>query len=123
MMLRTLPLFLLAAFTSAQDEKDVRASKEPTAFEFGSKKVKHSIDLKEIRKGNPRWPADPRDRIPAIYKPKITTAQDAERVLKKSDRILGVVIEDEARAYPLFILQVHEMCNDRLAGRPIAPNF
>ena len=113
-MVRTLPLFLLAAFASAQ---------EPTAFEFRNKTVKHSIDLKEIRKGNPRWPADPRDKIPAIYKPEITTAKDAARFLKGSDRVLGIVIEGEARAYPLFILQVHEMCNDRLAGRPIAPNY
>jgi len=95
----------------------------PTAFDFKSADVKHAIDLKEIRKGNPRWPADPRDRIPPIWKPAITTAKDAGRFLLGSDRVLGVVIEDEARAYPLWILQVHEMCNDTLAGRPIAPNY
>ena len=51
------------------------------------------------------------------------TAEDAAKFLKNSDRVLGIVIEKEARAYPIFILQVHEMCNDTLAGRPIAPNF
>ena len=99
------------------------AAAGPTAFEFKTADVKHAIDLKEIRKGNPAWPADPRDRIPPIFEPTITTAKDAGRFLLASDRVLGVVIEDQARAYPLWILQVHEMCNDTLAGRPIAPNY
>jgi len=98
-------------------------AEEPTAFEFRRGRVKHSIDLAEVRKGNPNWPADPRDRIPPIFKPAITTAEDAERFLRPSDRVLGIVIEKEARADPLLVLAVHEMCNDTLAGRPIAPNY
>jgi len=97
---------------------------EPSAFRFRDDgEVAHSIDLKEIRKGNPNWPADPRDQIPAIDRPVITTAKDAARFLQGPDRVLGIVVGDEARAYPLWILQVHEICNDTLAGRPIAPNY
>jgi len=34
--------------------------------------------------------------------------------------VIGVEIEGDARAYPLRILNLHEMVNDRLAGQPIA---
>lgn len=111
---RLLALAVLAAAAGAG---------EPTAFDFGRAEVAHAIDLKEVRKGNPAWPEDPRDRIPPIDEPVITTAKDADRFLKGSDRVLGVVIGKEARAYPLLVLQVHEMCNDTLGGRPIAPNY
>jgi len=114
-MTRPLVLLVLCAAAVADDE--------PTAFLFEQGKVKHAIDLSEIRKGNPNWPADPRDRIPPIDKPAIVTAKDAALFLNGPDRVLGVVIGKEARAYPLIVLQVHEMCNDVLAGRPIAPNY
>ncbi len=113
--------FLVGSTALAQDEKP---PKEPTAFEFrtAGKKVKHNVDLTEIIKGL-RVKGDPRDKLPPIYKPKIVSAKDAAKFLKDTDRVLGVVIEKEARAYPIFILQVHEMCNDTLGGRPIAPNY
>jgi hypothetical protein len=40
--------------------------------------------------------------------------------LGATDMVIGVEIEGEARAYPLRILNLHEMVNDRLAGQPIA---
>lgn len=114
---------LLVAPALAQDG-DIRASKEPTAFEFRRKpaQVKHAIDLKEIIQGVNK-PGDPRDAIPPIYKPSIVPGDEAGSFLRPNDRVLGVAIEGEARAYPLFILERHEMVNDRLAGRPIAPNY
>jgi hypothetical protein len=113
--------FLVCSPALAQDEK---AKKEPTAFEFErlGKKVKHDVDLKEIVKGL-RVQGDPRDKLPPIYKPKIVSAKDAAKFLNGSDRVLGVVVGKESRAYPIFIMQVHEMCNDTLGGRPIAPNY
>ena len=99
-------------------------AKEPTAFEFANpdKKVKTKVDLKEIIRGlNVR--GDPRDKLPPIYKPVIVSAEASKKFLKDSNRVLGVEVNGEARAYPLFILSVHEMCNDTLGGKPIAPNY
>ena len=93
----------------------------PSAFELErNKKVKTSIDLKEVMRGTGK--AEPKDAIPAIWKPEAVAAAEATWV-KPGDRVLGVVVGKEARAYPLNILEVHEMVNDVLGGKPIAPNY
>ena len=98
------------------------AKKSPSAFEFlTNPAVKKSIHKAEIKRGFPQ-PGDLRDKLPPIYKPKIVPIEKATFVAD-TDRVLGVVLGGEARAYPIFILQVHEMCNDTLGGRPIAPNY
>ena len=46
--------------------------------------------------------------------------RDRKKVALDTDPVIGVVVGDEARAYPLRILQVHEVVNDTLGGAPIA---
>ena len=73
----------------------------------------------------------PRDRILVRDAPAVLTAADVDRrnaerrgkLLVPNDRVVGVVIGDEARAYPLRILQWHEIVNDRVAGEPIAATY
>ena len=43
--------------------------------------------------------------------------------LKSSDLVIGVAIEGQARAYPLRILNWHEVVNDSLGGTPIAVTY
>ena len=59
-----------------------------------------------------------RNAIPSIFDPTFVEAQDAE--IPDDAWILGVVIEGEARAYSLNLLNHHEIVNDEIAGRPIA---
>jgi uncharacterized protein DUF3179 len=66
-----------------------------------------SIPVREILYGGP-----PRDGIPAINKPKFVTS-DAVDFLDDDDRVLGVVIGDIAKAYPIKILDRHEIVNDQ----------
>lgn len=40
-----------------------------------------------------------------------------------SDRVVGVVLNGEARAYPLAVLNAHEVVNDTLGGVPIAVSY
>jgi hypothetical protein len=40
-----------------------------------------------------------------------------------ADRVAGVVVGGEARAYPLAVLNAHEVCNDVLGGVPIAVTY
>jgi len=55
----------------------------------------------------------PRDAIPAINNPNFVTAGDAE-FLAPADRVLGVEIQGGAKAYPVAILNWHEVVNDRI---------
>ena len=75
------------------------------------------IPVEKILSGGP-----PRDGIPSIDKPKFVSASDAD-YLKPTDRVLGVEINGKARAYPIRILNWHEIVNDVHNGKPIAVTF
>ena len=66
------------------------------------------IPEKQILQGGP-----PRDGIPAIHKPVFINASQAG-YLSDSDRILGVQFEGQAKAYPIRILNWHEVVNDKI---------
>lgn len=93
-----------------------------SAFEFRTSpdRVKASIDLKEVFKGVRK--RDPRDAIPAIDHPVAVPAEKATWI-KPKDRVLGIVVNGEARAYPLRVLEGHEMVNDVVGGVPVGPNY
>ena len=73
----------------------------------------------------------PRDGVPALTDPvvmpgtEVQTWNDEHRgkYLVSDDRIAGVVIDGEARAYPLRVLNWHEVINDTLGDEPIAVTF
>ena len=64
------------------------------------------------------WGGVPKDGIPDLVNPPSISGQDAE-YLNPTDRVFGVSINGEHRAYPLRILNPHEMANDTLGGVPI----
>lgn len=76
-----------------------------------------SIPAAEIRGGGP-----PKDGIPAITSPKTVAPADA-RFLKANDRVVGVALNGQARAYPISILTQHEIVNDKLGDTPIAVTY
>ncbi len=59
------------------------------------------------------------DGIPDIRDPKMLTADEVD-FLDEDDRVFGVLINGDARAYPLRIINGHEMVNDVVGGEPIA---
>lgn len=61
----------------------------------------------------------PRGGIPAIFDPVFVTAAEAQ--MPDSAWVLGLVINGEARAYDLNILNHHEVVNDVVGGLPVAP--
>ncbi|WP_261836527.1 DUF3179 domain-containing protein [Vibrio ishigakensis] len=69
-----------------------------------------TVPLKLILSGGP-----PKDGIPALTDPKMLKGKEAT-YLESDDVILGLVIAGEARAYPLRILNWHEIVNDKIAG-------
>jgi hypothetical protein len=85
--------------------------------EFFPDGVKHSLPLSEIFPGGPL-----KDGIPALTNP-TTVAASAADYLNDTDLVLGITINGESRAYPLRILNWHEIANDTLGGKPLAVTF
>jgi Protein of unknown function (DUF3179) len=68
------------------------------------------------------WQVVPRDAFPVFDNPRMLTGADAEarRILFDRDMVIGVAHGQEAKAYPITIMGVHELGNDTIGGVPIA---
>ena len=62
-----------------------------------------------------------RDAISAIRRPEFVRADRAK--LADGEKVLGVVIGGEARAYPLIDLDAHEVVDDVVGRKPIAATW
>ena len=73
----------------------------------------------------------PRDGVPAIDEPRWLSASEVDRVnaerrgklLVPDDRVIGLAVNGDVRAYPLRILQWHEIVNDTVGGEPVAVTY
>jgi len=79
--------------------------------------LKHIIPLDKIKGGGP-----PKDGIPSIDNPKFSQITDSQFV-SDSDIVIGLEINGDVRAYPLFILVWHEIVNDRIGNVPVAVTY
>jgi hypothetical protein len=86
--------------------------------------VKNGFDLtgvlvpeSKILSGGP-----PRDGIPAIDTPRFVAAAAAS-FLKENERVLGIRRHGISKAYPIAILNWHEIVNDEFAGEPVAVTY
>jgi len=76
--------------------------------------MKHEIRIEEIV-----WGGVKKDGIPALTNPRFLSPADAS-YLNDDDLVFGVEINGDARAYPLRILDWHEMFNDTIGGVPVS---
>jgi hypothetical protein len=74
------------------------------------------VPVERIERGGP-----PRDGIPAIDRPSFVAAAQAR--LQPQDRVLGLSHAGQTRAYPVRILNWHEVVNDRLGSDPVAITY
>ncbi len=65
------------------------------------------------------WGGVRKDGIPALVNPPNISASEAG-YLRDSDYVFGIVLGGEARAYPLRIMDWHEMANDVVGGAPVS---
>ncbi len=86
--------------------------------------IKNGFDLygslvpsSEIVRGGP-----PRDGIPALTEPKFTSAAEGG-FLSSDARVLGIERHGVAKAYPIAILNWHEVVNDEIGGEAIAVTY
>lgn len=75
------------------------------------------IPRAEIRHGGPSV-----DGIPALTNPKFVGADQAG-YLRPTDRVIGIVVDGTAKAYPLKILDYHEAVNDRIGDREFVATY
>ncbi len=61
----------------------------------------------------------PQDAIPALIKPGYLSALQAPDI-NDQEEVIGVVINGDARAYPLSTLSAHEIVDDDIGGQPVA---
>ncbi|MGI0089373.1 MAG: DUF3179 domain-containing protein, partial [Nitrosopumilaceae archaeon] len=79
--------------------------------------IKHIVPLDKIKSGGP-----PKDGIPSIDNPKFVSALEANFV-SDDDLVIGLRLNGETKAYPLFIMVWHEIVNDKLGNTPIAVTY
>lgn len=115
-----LAIIILAAFplALAQDEDSVIVEPRPRFIsavpgDFAYDVTRHSVPLNEIRGGGPT-----KDGIPALLDPLFVSPASAGR-MRPSDMILGVARGGRAKAYPIRILNWHELVNDTIDEQPI----
>lgn len=75
------------------------------------------IPVDEIESGGP-----PRDGIPALVNPKFERVDEADW-MRPDDRLLALERNGVAKAYPLRILNWHEIANDEIGGEPIVVTY
>jgi hypothetical protein len=80
-------------------------------------RVKHTIPLDEIKDGGP-----PPDGIPSIDNPKFVKVSQAQFV-SDDDLVIGLKLNGQTKAYPLFILVWHEIVNDKLGDTPVTVTY
>lgn len=75
--------------------------------------TRHTVPVSEIQRSVPK------DAIPALVEPQFVRSSEIGNLLAPKDRVLGVYLNGEAKAYPIRILNWHELVNDEVGGQPI----
>ena len=76
--------------------------------------TRQTVDRAEIVPGGP-----PRDGIRSIDDPRFVPSEDATWV-DDGTPVLGVVRKEDARAYPVHLMDYHQIANDVVGGLPLA---
>lgn len=81
---------------------------------------RHRVPREEIVPGGPM-----RDAIRAVREPRFADADTARREgwIRDDLPVVGVVHGGEARAYPVFMMEWHQIVNDRIGDEPVAVTF
>lgn len=109
--------FLAAALSVAAQHITTEKNRTSIPAGAGQKPFEvtvHVVPLDEIQHGGPA-----RDGIPALHHPAFLSADEADKILHKTDVVLGIVADDAAKAYPLRVLNWHEVVNDQVGTLPV----
>jgi len=97
-----------------------RADEHPSIWDYAWPDTDfsiHNVAFDEILSGGP-----PKDGIPSIDSPIFVDVSNASG-LADTEPVIGLVVNGEAKAYPLRILTFHEIVNDEIGGIPVSVTF
>jgi hypothetical protein len=83
----------------------------------GFKLTNALVSPRKIKSGGP-----PRDGIPALFAPRFVPAEEAA-YLEPDERVLGIAYKGVIKAYPIKILNYHEIANDQFSDAAVAVTF
>ena len=118
-MLPSVRILLLLPGFLAQKQQPVVVERTPVYLPSQPREkpfdvTRRTIQLEEIQAGGPA-----RDGIPALHHPLFISSSEADQVLQPSDVVLGVEFAGTSKAYPIRILNWHEVVNDDVGGQSI----
>lgn len=93
-------------------------SGEEPSFNNGFDVENGLIKPNEIDHGGPG-----RDGIPSLDSPKFLAGSARETQIDSTERIMGVNLNGVAKAYPIKILELHEIVNDQFNGTALTITF
>lgn len=111
-----LPLLLLVAGSAAAQSRSWDTDILRDTFGYQAD-TPSDVPWDEVMQGCGR-----RDCIPSIDDPRFVAAGDAD-FLADEDIVMALELQGETRAYPVTILNYHEIVNDVIAGRPVAVTY
>jgi hypothetical protein len=79
---------------------------------------RHTVPMQEFQAGGP-----PRDGIPALTSPRYVSLAEAGGWLRDAEPVISLVVNGDARAYPIQIMVWHEIVNDVVGEAPVAVTF
>jgi len=103
---------LLPAASPAQTPQPAPAAQEPAPPIFSEA----DYEAKSFR-------AVPRDGFPVANMPTMSTALEGDEAMGLSELVIGLVVDGEARAYPLRVMGGIELANDVCGETPIAVSW
>jgi uncharacterized protein DUF3179 len=111
-------VFAISADAAGQEPRKVKVERKPKYLSNGAGQkpfdvTRHTVPLAEIERSVPK------NSIPALVHPKFFAAGEVGTLLDVKDRVLGVFLKGEAKAYPIRILNWHELVNDEVGGQPV----
>ena len=105
-------------------ERPAGHGSDPAAYGF---RLEPLLADREVLVGS----GNPRDFLPSLDRPSTLRGSEVLRwnsehrrkLVVSNDRVAGIVVNGEARAYPLSILNAHEVVNDVVGGVPVAVTY
>jgi len=118
MVLATL-LLTFATSGAAADSTAAAAPESSSASPVrnGFPLAEAAVPAEQIRAGGP-----PRDGIRSVDEPGFAAAGEASWV-RPGTPVIGVEIAGDARAYPVHLLEYHQIVNDDFSGRPVVVTY
>lgn len=96
---------------AARAEAD--SQQKPNGFTIS----RHLVPRDKIIAGGPK-----RDAIPRVDQPKFASIEEASWIAADTP-VIGIVLANEARAYPIHLLERHQVVNDRFSSTPIVVTY